>query len=150
MQNKSLRQIPTCQPEGVLMRQFNILASAAIAVLCLAATAPKAEAQVSVNIGVAPECPYGYYDVAPYNCAPSGYYGPEWFSGDIFVGAGPWFHGSNDFRGHVNNSFHPEHGYKGALPNRGEKAEPAKRVGKEGFKGNEERDGRGHATPGKE
>jgi len=34
------------------------------------------------------------YDAAPYNCAPSGYYGPEWFSGDVFVGAGPWIHGS--------------------------------------------------------
>src|SRR5580700_5831519 len=27
--------------------------------------APKAEAQVSVEVGVAPDCPYGYYDTAP-------------------------------------------------------------------------------------
>jgi len=85
----------------------------------------------------------------PYGCAPSGYYGPEWFTGGIFVGAGPWFHGSSNFRGKVNNSYHPEHGYKGAMPNRGEKAEPAKRVDAAHFKGNEERDGRGHATEGK-
>jgi hypothetical protein len=110
------------------------------------ATSHKAAAQVSVNFGAAPECPYGYYDVAPYNCAPSGYYGPEWFSGDAFIGAGPWFHGRSDFRGNVNNAFHPEHGYKGALPNRGEKAEPAKRVDQAHFAGNEQRDGRGHAT----
>lgn len=128
------------------MREFNFLAMAAVTAICLTAGLPKAQAQFSINIGVAPECPYGYYDVAPYNCAPSGYYGPEWFSGDVFVGAGPWFHGSSNFRGNVNNGFHPDHGYKGAIPNRGEKAEPAKRVNKASFKGNEERDGRGHAT----
>jgi hypothetical protein len=110
MQNKSLRHIPTYQPEGELMRQLNFLAVAAVAAICLTAIPHKAEAQVSLSVGVAPECPYGYYDVSPYRCAPSGYYGPEWFSGDIFVGAGPWFHGRDDFRGNVNNSYHPEHG----------------------------------------
>ncbi len=43
----------------------------------LSATSQKVEADVSIKIGVAPECPYGYYDVAPYGCAPSGYYGPD-------------------------------------------------------------------------
>jgi hypothetical protein len=128
------------------MRGFRFLVLGAVAATCFAAAAPSAEAQVSINIGVAPECPYGYYDAAPYRCAPSGYYGPEWFSGDVFIGAGPWFHGPGEFRGHVNNAYHPEHGYRGAVPDRGEKAEPAKRVDKEHFKGNEERDGRGHAT----
>jgi hypothetical protein len=114
------------------------------------AATPKTEAQVSVNIGVAPECPYGYYDVAPYNCAPYGYYGPEWFTGGVFIGSGPWFHGADNFRGHVNNRFHPEHGYKGPMPNRGAKPEPGKRVDKvANFKGNEVRDGRGHAVGGK-
>ena len=109
------------------------------------ATAPKMEAQVAVEVGAAPECPYGYYDVAPYNCAPYGYYGPEWFSGGVFIGVGPWFHGREDFRGHVDNRFHPDHGYKGKLPERGEKA--TRPVGKvEGFKGNEMRDGRGHTS----
>src|SRR5271165_1413440 len=131
------------------MRGSRLLMLGAVVATCFAVNAPVAAVELSINIGAAPECPYGYYDVAPYSCAPSGYYGPEWFSGDIFVGAGPWFHGSNDFRGHVNNGFHPEHGYKGAMPNRGEKFEPAKRVGKDSFKGNEERDGRGHVTNGK-
>jgi hypothetical protein len=131
------------------MRGFKFLVLGAVAASCFAATAPRAEDQLSINIGVAPECPYGYYDVAPYSCAPSGYYGPEWFSGDVFVGAGPWFQGSSEFRGHVDNAYHPEHGYKGPLPSRGEKAEPAKRVDKDHFKGNEERDGRGHATEAK-
>src|SRR6185312_7417525 len=52
-------------------------------------------------------------------------------------------------RGHVNNAFHPDHGYRGAMPRRGEKAEPAKRADRAHFAGNEERDGRGHATEAK-
>src|SRR5579862_9279124 len=131
------------------MRGFRFLMLAALAGFCFVASAPKVEAQVSVEVGVAPECPYGYYDVAPYSCAPSGYYGPEWFTGDVFIGAGPWFHGSSDFQGHVNNRLHPEHGYKGALPQPGEKPEPAKRVTASHFKGNEVRDGRGNVAKGK-
>ena len=128
------------------MRGSIFLVIAAAVGIGFISTTPKAGAQVSVSIGVAPECPYGYYDVAPYSCAPSGYYGPEWFNGEVFVGAGPWFHGSNDFHGHVNNRFHPEHGYKGPMPQRGEKAEPEKRVDTAHFKGNEMRDGRGHVV----
>jgi hypothetical protein len=131
------------------MRGFTFLVVAAVAGIGFTATAPKAEAQVSVAIGVAPECPYGYYDVAPYACAPTGYYGPEWFNAGIFIGAGPWFHGASDFRGNVDNRFHPEHGYKGPMPRAGEKAEPAKRVDNAHFKGNEARDGRGHVSEGK-
>src|ERR1700722_3529578 len=127
------------------MRGLKSLMLVAAAGSCVAALVP-ATAQVSVNIGIAPECPYGYYDAAPYGCAPSGYYGPEWFSGSVFIGGGAWFHRLNNFRGKGNNSYHPEHGYKGAVPARGEKAEPAKRVDAAHFKGNEERDGRGHAS----
>jgi hypothetical protein len=131
------------------MRGLKFLVLAAAAGICFTATAPIARAQVSVSVGVEPECPYGYYDVAPYNCAPTGYYGPEWFNGETFIGVGPWFHGADNFRGNVNNRLHPDHGYKGTLPKRGEKAEPSKRVDSAHFKGNEERDGRGHATGGK-
>lgn len=131
------------------MRGLNISLVAALAATCFTVIAPKAQAQIDITIGVAPECPYGYYDVAPYACAPAGYYGPEWFSGSVFIGAGPWFHGPANFRGRVNNRFHPEHGYRGPLPNRGERAEPARRVDPAHFKGNEQRDGRGHATQGK-
>jgi hypothetical protein len=131
------------------MRRFKFVVLAAVAGGCFAVAVPTVEAQVSVNIGIAPQCPYGYYDAAPYGCSPAGYYGPEWFSGGVFVGAGPWFHGPENFRGHVNNGFHPEHGYKGPMPNRGEKAEASKRVDSAHFNGNEERDGRGHATAGR-
>jgi hypothetical protein len=128
------------------MRSIKVLAAiAAVAAgSAFAVLAPPAQAQVSINIGVAPECPYGYYDVPPYACAPAGYYGPEWFSGDVFIGAGPWFHGPAGFHGHVNNDFHPAHGYHGPMPARGEKFDPAKRVDAAHFKGGEVRDGRGH------
>jgi len=131
------------------MRRFTLLAFA-VAGICFTVPAPKIEAQVAINIGVAPECPYGYYDVAPYNCAPYGYYGPEWFSGGIFIGAGPWFHGPGNFIGHVNNRFDPQRGYSGPMPNRGDRPEPSKRFDKiSHFKGNEVRDGRGHVGGGK-
>ena len=131
------------------MRGFTFLVLAGCAGIGFTTSTPKAEAQVSVNIGLAPECPYGYHDVTPYGCAAAGYYGPEWFNDGVFIGAGPWFHGANEFQGHVNNRFHPEHGYKGPMPQRGEKAEPAKRVDAAHFKGNEMRDGRGHVASGK-
>lgn len=129
------------------MRGFASIAVAALVGIGLAATTPTARAQVGVgvNIGVAPVCPYGYYDVPPYACAPYGYYGPEWFTGGVFIGAGPWFHGPEKFYGHVDTRFHPEHGYKGPMPAVGEKAVPANRLDKiPHFKGNEMRDGRGH------
>jgi hypothetical protein len=131
------------------MNKFKCIALAAVAAFCFTVATPKAQAQISVQIGAAPECPYGYYDGTPYSCAPYGYYGPEWFTGGVFIGAGPWFHGSDGFRGHVNNRFHPEHGYRGAAPQRGEHAQPGNRLDKVAhFKGNEVRDGRGH-TGGK-
>jgi hypothetical protein len=127
------------------MTGFKFLVLTAVGVCLMVATAPRAVAQIAVEVGVAPECPYGYYDSAPYGCAPYGYYGSEWFNGGVFIGAGPWFHGSDNFRGHVNNRFHPEHGYNGAMPQRGERAEPSRRLDKVShFKGNEVRDGRGH------
>jgi len=58
------------------------------------------QAQVAVGIrvgpgyvGTAPACAYGYYAYYPYACAPYGYYGPQWFAGGVFIGAGPWYHG---------------------------------------------------------
>lgn len=130
------------------MRGFTLVL-AAVAAIGLTAITPRAEAQVSVDIGVAPDCPYGYYDVAPYGCAPAGYYGPEWFNDGVFIGAGPWFHGGENFHGYVNNKFHPDHGYKGPVPARGEKPEDAKRVDASHFKGNEMRDGKGHVVKDK-
>jgi hypothetical protein len=132
------------------MNKLKYLLIASIAALCFSVTAPQSQAQVSINIGVAPVCPYGYYDYAPYPCAPYGYYGPNWFVNGVFIGAGPWFHGRANFQGHVDNRYDPHHGYKGPMPERGaapEKGRPAGHVSN--FKGNEVRDGRGHVAGGK-
>jgi hypothetical protein len=129
------------------MRNITSFALVAAAGIALAAAAPFAQAQISISIGAAPACPYGYYDYAPYRCSPYGYYGPQYFNGGVFVGVGPWFHGTNEFHGTVNNRYDPQHGYRGRMPNVGDKSEtPAKG---HGFKGNEERDGRGNVTGGK-
>ena len=136
------------------MNKLHFAFAAAVAAVGLMANAPKAEAQVSINIGAnigpAPGCPYGYYDYAPYACAPYGYYGPEWVSGGIFIGAGPWFRGPADFHGHVDNRFDIHRGYRGPLPNRGDHADPARGFDHiDHFRGNEMRDGRGHAGGGR-
>ena len=125
------------------MNGLRAFAFATVAGALLLAMPLKASAQISVEVGVAPDCPYGYYDAAPYNCAPYGYYGPEWFTGGVFIGVGPWFHGRDDFRGNVDNSFDPHHGYNGPAPKVGEKASAQRRDPAQ-FKGNESRDGRGH------
>ena len=112
------------------------LALSVVAAAALSATSVS-PAQVSIGIGVAPVCPYGYFDYAPYDCAPYGYYGPDWFVGGVFLGAGPWFHGRPGWYGHVDNRFDPRNGYHGPLPERG-----AQQFNH--FQGNEARDGRGN------
>ncbi len=119
---------------------------AAVIAAGMAAALPLASAQVSIHIGPEPACPYGYYDSAPYGCAPYGYYGPQWFSGGAFIGAGPWFHGPRDFHGYVDNRYDPHYGYHGYYPHRGERAWAHNEDrGYSHFQGNEYRDGRGHA-----
>jgi hypothetical protein len=134
--------------------RYSMILGAMVAAVLLIAPAQKSQAQVAVEIGAPPVCPYGYYDYAPYPCAPYGYYGPEWFNGGIFIGAGPWFHGGPGFHGHVDNHFDPHHGYHGPMPNRGEqdhwegghwRAHPSGG----GFHGNEMRDGRGRVVHGR-
>ena len=120
------------------MSKSGFLAIAAL-VIGLAVLAPGSKGQISVgvDIGAAPVCPYGYFDYAPYDCAPYGYYGPDWFVGGVFIGAGPWFHGPHGFWGHVDNRYDPHYGYHGPLPARGE--QPFYH-----FHGNEARDGHGN------
>jgi hypothetical protein len=121
------------------MRYLKSLALTAVAAAALLTAVSAAPAQVSVGIGIgaAPVCPYGYFDYAPYDCAPYGYYGPDWFTGGIFIGAGPWFHGPRGFYGHVDNRYDPRNGYRGPMPDRG--AKPFTH-----FQPNEARDGQGH------
>ena len=106
------------------MKQLRFFTLTAAAAFLLAVAAPSARAQVSVGvqIGSPPDCPYGYFDYAPYDCAPIGYYGPQWFPNGVFVGAGPWYHGDeDDFHGWVNRHYDPRYGYRGELPPRGER-----------------------------
>src|ERR1700719_3689470 len=76
------------------MRYLKYLALVVVLTLPLAYS----QAQVSVGVGVGPgydagqpACAYGYYGYYPYACAPYGYYGPDWFEGGVFIGAGPWW-----------------------------------------------------------
>ena len=77
-------------------------------VLLAALAFPAAYSQAQVSFGVRvggpayygpgyaygpPVCSYGYYDYAPYACAPYGYWGPDYFVNGFFIGAGPWFRG---------------------------------------------------------
>ena len=117
----------------------------AFGLLTLAASKASAQVGVGVQIGPSPVCPYGYYEAPPYNCAPDGYYGPEWFSGGLFIGAGPWFHGPEHFYGHVDHHYDYRHGYHGGYPNRGEAAVPNRRA----FHGNAMHDAQGHEHKGR-
>jgi len=92
------------------MNKLKCISLITVAAICFVVSASKMKAHVAVSIGVGPVCPYGYYDTAPYGCAPYGYCAPEWFTGGVFIGAGPWFHGPANFHGHVNNRLHPDHG----------------------------------------
>ena len=96
-----------------------------------------------VGVGGPPLCPYGYYEAPPYACAPDGYYGPEWFSGGAFIGAGPWYHGPARFYGHVDHAYDFRKGYHGPLPPRG--APPVRN--RIPFRGQAMHDPHGHEAP---
>jgi len=125
------------------MQIWKIVSGMTIAAGLLLAPTAKAPAQVAVEIGAPPACPYGYYEEPPYNCAPDGYYGPEWFTGGLFIGAGPWFHGPNGFYGHVDHHFDYRKGYHGGFPNRGDHPAPQRAQ----FHGQAMHDAHGHEAP---
>lgn len=122
------------------MYGINFLGLAALAAFAVAPGATRTTPQINLSIWVAPDCPYGYFDYAPHNCAPDGYYGREWFRGGAFIGAGAWFSGPDDFQGLVDNTLDPQYGYHGPLPEVGEKR-AAQRRATGLFNGNEVRDG---------
>ncbi len=95
------KRLPGIRQE-VLMRTMKYFALLALLMVPLAYS----QAQVSVGVGIGvgpgfygprylagpPVCAYGYYDYAPYPCAPYGFYGPDFFVDGVFIGAGPWYH----------------------------------------------------------
>src|SRR5271167_2078480 len=91
------------------MRYMKYLALVAVLMVPLAYS----QAQVAVGIGVEPVCDYGYYNYYPYACAPYGYYGPSWFSGGVFIGAGPWYRGYYGGRGYYGRPGYYGRGYYG-------------------------------------
>ena len=129
--------------QGEFMNGLKYLVVAAKAAILVAAGTPRAMAQISVNLGVAPSAPMGTTTTLLNQCVPTGYDGPESVPGCTFIGVGPWFHGREEFRGHVNNNFDVQRGYSGRVPNNGERQRGGGRAPR-GFKGNEVRDGRGH------
>jgi hypothetical protein len=132
------------------MKVLKYLALTGFATICFLSAPQKSTAQVSfsVQIGPEPACPYGYYDYAPYRCAPYGYYGPEWFSNGIFVGSGPWYHGHDHFRGHVDRRFDPRNGYHGSLPEYNERGDWDRHHGRvEHFRGRDWHEEHGDRDP---
>ena len=80
------------------MRYLKYLAF--LPIFMLSAAVPSHAQRVIVGVGVgpgyigaAPACAYGYYGYYPYDCAPYGYWGPDYFTDGIFIGAGPRFNG---------------------------------------------------------
>ena len=65
------------------------------------------QAQVAVGVQIGPSyglynappvCEYGFYPTYPFDCAPYGYYGPNYFVDGVFIGVGPW---SNFYYSHA-------------------------------------------------
>jgi hypothetical protein len=83
------------------MRYLKLFALVGVLGVSLLAASGANAQRVAIGVGIggpgyygaAPICDYGYYNYYPYACAPYGYYGPEWFDGGFFIGAGPWFRG---------------------------------------------------------
>ena len=126
----------------------------AAGLLCLTGCGPQSHAQIGVAAGIAPDCPYGYYPYAPYQCAPYGYYGPEWFPNGVFIGAGPWFHGDRDWHGRVDDHYDRRYGYRGEYPHRGEwdewEGDHWRGHPRNDFHGDDMRNGDGHEYRGGE
>jgi hypothetical protein len=102
------------------LKKFRYLTLLAIFALIALVPAAKADAQVRFGVAVGgypypygpPVCAYGYYPYYPYACAPYGYYGPDWFYGGVFIGAGPWLRGGYYGRGYGYGGYYG--GYRGA------------------------------------
>jgi len=146
---KSASAPPGAREDAMRRMHWQWLALIAVLGMAFAVAAPGAAAQIAVQVGPPPACPYGYYDVPPYDCAPYGYYGPEWFANGVFIGVGPWFHGDEHWRGRVDYDHYGWDRYHGARPHPGDRADAGHRVDHmENFHGSQMRDGHGHVSAG--
>ena len=88
-----MSQIKSRAPWARKLAMHTLLLTGTITLLVPLALVPMAGAQVTIGVGVNPPvCSYGYYNYAPYGCAPSGFYGPGYFYNGVFLGVGPWAH----------------------------------------------------------
>src|SRR3984885_2916143 len=86
-----MSQIKSRAPWARKLAMHTLLLTGTITLLVPLALVPMAGAQVTIGVGVNPPvCSYGYYNYAPYGCAPSGFYGPGYFYNGVFLGVGPW------------------------------------------------------------
>jgi hypothetical protein len=110
----------TVQHKEDFMKKLGWVLLALLVALPFAAVPASAQVGIGVGVGPAlvspgyygpPECEWGYYNYYPYSCAPYGYYGPNWFLGGLFIGAGPWYHWG--FYGHPGYYGRGGFGYRG-------------------------------------
>src|ERR1700691_1768758 len=84
-------QIRSMAPWARKLAKRSLFLAGTTTLLVPLALGPAASAQIEAGIGVNPPiCSYGYYNYAPSDCAPSGFYGPGYFYNGIFLGLGPW------------------------------------------------------------
>ena len=82
-------QVKNLGPWAHKLSKLSLLLTSTTALLASLALVPTVNAQIAISI-IPPVCSYGYYDYAPYSCAPMGFYGPGYFYNGIFLGMGPW------------------------------------------------------------
>jgi hypothetical protein len=86
-----MRQFNNVAPWARRLAMRSLMLAGAAILLAPLAMVPAAKAQIVIGVGVNPPmCSYGYYNYAPYGCAPMGFYGPGYFYNGIFLGVGPW------------------------------------------------------------
>ena len=136
------------------MKYFRYAALLAVLMLPIAYSQAAVIVRTGVGVGIGvgvgpgyvagpPVCAYGYYPDYPYSCAPYGYYAPSWFSGGVFIGAGPWYHGWGHpvyparpyARGFVGPRGYAGHGFVARGPEGGRGFEGRGPVGRGGFHG---------------
>jgi hypothetical protein len=82
-----MSRIKTLAPWAHKLAMRSLLSGATL--LASMALVPTVNAQIAISI-TPPVCVYGYYNYAPYGCAPNGFYGPGYFFNGVFLGVGPW------------------------------------------------------------